>query len=76
MRALFQVLVDGRIEQLLNGGLLQVGAGDERGAGVDPLFRRGGRTVVPIRITGSRTEPSFGLDVKRVFTRRDVAGRN
>ena len=41
---------------------------------VDPLFRRGGRTVVPIRITGSRNEPSFGLDVKRVFTRRDVAG--
>jgi hypothetical protein len=43
---------------------------------VDPLFRRGGRTVVPIRITGSRNEPSFGLDVKRVFTRRDVAGGN
>jgi hypothetical protein len=43
---------------------------------VDPLFRRGGRTVVPIRITGPRNEPSFGLDVKRVFTRRDVAGRN
>jgi hypothetical protein len=43
---------------------------------VDPLFRRGGRTVVPIRITGTRNEPSFGLDVKRVFTRRDVAGKN
>ncbi|HEY5616475.1 MAG TPA: hypothetical protein VIK60_00940 [Vicinamibacterales bacterium] len=43
---------------------------------VDPLFRRGGRTVVPIRITGTRNEPSFGLDVKRVFTRRDVAGAN
>jgi hypothetical protein len=41
---------------------------------VDPLFRRGGRTVVPIRITGPRNEPSFGLDVRRVFTRRDVAG--
>src|SRR3970040_2362298 len=39
---------------------------------VDPLFQRGGRTVVPIRITGTRNEPSFGLDVKRVFTRRDV----
>jgi hypothetical protein len=43
---------------------------------VDPLFRRSGRTVIPIRITGSRNEPSFGLDVKRVFTRRDVAGGN
>lgn len=40
---------------------------------VDPLFRRGGQTVVPIRITGTRDQPSFGLDVKRVFTRRDVA---
>ena len=40
---------------------------------VDPLFRRGGRTIVPIRITGTRDQPSFGLDVKRVFTRRDVA---
>jgi hypothetical protein len=43
---------------------------------VDPLFRQGGRTVVPIRITGTRDQPSFGLDVKRVFTRKDVAGTN
>ena len=34
---------------------------------VDPLFRKEGRTVVPIRITGTRDDPSFGLDVKRVF---------
>jgi hypothetical protein len=34
---------------------------------VDPLFRRNGRTVVPIRITGSRDTPSFGLDVKRAL---------
>ena len=40
---------------------------------VDPLFRRAGRTVVPLRVTGTRDQPSFGLDVKRVFTRRDVA---
>ena len=36
---------------------------------VDPLFRRGGRTVIPLRITGTRDKPSFGMDVKRVFTR-------
>jgi hypothetical protein len=40
---------------------------------IDPLFRREGRTVVPIRITGTRDQPSFGLDVKRVFTRKDVS---
>jgi hypothetical protein len=34
---------------------------------IDPLFREKGRTVVPIRITGTRDEPSFGLDAKRVF---------
>ena len=42
---------------------------------VDPLFRRQGRTVIPIRITGTRDQPSFGLDARRVFTRRDVAGQ-
>ena len=36
---------------------------------VDPLFRRDGRTVVPLKITGTRADPSFGLDVKRVFSR-------
>jgi len=36
---------------------------------VDPLFRRDGRTVVPIRIVGTRQEPSFGLDLRRVFSR-------
>jgi hypothetical protein len=34
---------------------------------VDPLFRKNGQTVVPLRVTGTREKPSFGLDVKRVF---------
>jgi hypothetical protein len=35
---------------------------------VDPLFtRRGGGSAVPIRISGSRTDPSFGLDKGRIF---------
>jgi hypothetical protein len=34
---------------------------------VDPLFRKDGRTVIPIKIGGSRNDPSFGLDAKRVF---------
>ena len=33
----------------------------------DPLFRKHGRTVVPLRIDGTRSAPHFGLDIKRVF---------
>ena len=65
-----ELVMDAKLSQTTNGFksfLLRA---------VDPLFRRGGRTVIPIRITGTRNEPSFGLDVKRVFTRRDVAGKN
>lgn len=36
---------------------------------VDPLFRRNGRTVVPIRISGTRNDPQFGVNVRRVFRR-------
>lgn len=34
---------------------------------VDPLFRKEGRTVVPLKIGGTRSAPQFGLDVGRVF---------
>ena len=30
---------------------------------VDPFFRKNGETVLPIRITGNRDHPSFGLDL-------------
>jgi hypothetical protein len=30
---------------------------------VDPFFRKNGETVVPIKITGNRDHPSFGLDL-------------
>jgi hypothetical protein len=36
---------------------------------VDPLFRKNGRTVIPIKIAGTRDDPSFGLDVRRVIRR-------
>jgi autotransporter translocation and assembly factor TamB len=36
---------------------------------VDPLFRRNGRTVVPLRINGTRNDPQFGVNVRRVFRR-------
>jgi hypothetical protein len=38
---------------------------------VDPLFRKDGRTVIPIKISGTRNAPSFGMDVRRVFRRGD-----
>jgi len=40
---------------------------------VDPLFRReGGGSAIPIKISGKRDNPSFGLDKGRVFRRKDV----
>ncbi len=39
---------------------------------VDPLFRKkGAGAVVPIKINGTRHDPTFGLDVGRVFTSKD-----
>jgi hypothetical protein len=37
---------------------------------VDPLFRRDGRTVIPIQITGTRQDPSFGLEKGRLLRRK------
>jgi hypothetical protein len=38
---------------------------------VDPLFKRdGGGSAIPIKITGLRADPSFGLDKGRVFSRK------
>ncbi len=36
---------------------------------IDPWFRRNGKTVVPLKISGSRAEPKFGVDVGRVLRR-------
>jgi hypothetical protein len=36
---------------------------------VDPLFRKNGKTVIPLKINGRRSDPHFGLDVKRAMTR-------
>jgi len=33
----------------------------------DPFFRANGQTVVPIRVSGTRSAPSFGMDVGRIF---------
>ncbi len=34
---------------------------------VDPVFRKQGRTVIPIKVSGTRNAPKFGLDTSRVF---------
>jgi hypothetical protein len=31
----------------------------------DPFFRKNGVTVLPIKVTGTRGQPSFGLDFHR-----------
>jgi hypothetical protein len=36
---------------------------------INPLFRRNGRTFIPITITGVRNSPKFGLDRGRVFNK-------
>ncbi len=36
---------------------------------VDPFFRRNGKTVVPLKIGGSRAAPKFGVDVGRALRR-------
>src|SRR6185295_10253576 len=39
---------------------------------IDPLFEKkgGGGTEIPLKISGSRKNPSFGLDKGRFFKRR------
>ena len=58
--------MDARISQLttgFKGKLLKI---------VDPLFekRGGGGTEIPLKISGNRKNPSFGLDKGRFFKRR------
>ncbi|MQA28231.1 MAG: hypothetical protein GEU82_00120 [Luteitalea sp.] len=35
----------------------------------DPLFRKNGKTVIPLKVHGSRSAPEFGVDVKKALTR-------
>jgi hypothetical protein len=36
---------------------------------VDPLFRKNGKTVIPLKVSGNRADPHFGLDMKRAMKR-------
>ena len=60
-----QLLLNAKISQTTTGWkslLLKV---------VDPLFKgkNGSGSAIPIKISGSRNAPDFGLDVRRVFRR-------
>ena len=61
-----RLLMDAKVSQTvggIKGLLLKV---------VDPIFKKdGGGSAIPIKIGGTVKEPSFGLDVKRVFKRGD-----
>ena len=62
-----QLLLDAKISQTTTGVkslLLKV---------VDPLFKQkdGTGSAIPIKISGSRNAPDFGLDVRRVFKPSD-----
>ena len=35
----------------------------------DPIFRKNGRTFIPLTISGTRADPKFGVDMKRVFSK-------
>ncbi len=53
--------MDAKVSQMLSGFkslLLRV---------IDPIFREKGRTRIPIKVTGTRSHPKFGLDAGRVF---------
>lgn len=41
----------------------------------DPFFRRNGQTVVPLTVSGTRNDPKFGMDVRRVFRRQQEKNR-
>jgi len=57
-------------ELLLDASLAEMTTGVRSVAAriVQPFFRRpGGGSKIPIRISGTRTNPTFGLDVRRTF---------
>ena len=60
-----QLLLDAKISQMT------IGVKSLLLKAVDPIFRQKGGTgsAIPIKISGTRNVPNFGLDVRRVFKR-------
>jgi hypothetical protein len=40
----------------------------------DPFFRKNGVTVLPIKVTGTRAQPEFGLEFHRKKEEKNTAG--
>jgi hypothetical protein len=73
--ALVEEELDFRGELLMDAKLSQMTTGVKSFflKAVDPLFsRRGAGTVIPVKISGNRNDPSFDVEVGRVFTRKDA----
>jgi hypothetical protein len=62
------LLTDAKVSQMTSGikrYLLKL---------IDPLFGRdGGGSAVPFKVAGTRSDPTFGLDTRRVFSRDRTA---
>jgi hypothetical protein len=57
------VMMDAKVSQTVNGWksmVLKV---------FDPIFKKDGRTYIPITIKGNRNDPKFGVDMKRMFNK-------
>ena len=57
-----ELMMDAKVSQAAGGGIkgmvLKV---------LDPIFEKNGRTVIPIKISGTRQAPSFGLDARSLL---------
>jgi hypothetical protein len=58
-----QLLLDGKVSEAMTGWKRMVAKF------ADPIFAQkdGSGSVLPIKVSGSRSDPKFGLDVRRVF---------
>jgi hypothetical protein len=57
------VMMDAKVSQTVGGWksvVLKV---------FDPIFSKNGRTYIPITIKGNRSDPKFGVDMKRMFNK-------
>jgi hypothetical protein len=66
-----ELMTDAKVSQMTGGIkslLLKV---------VDPLFKRNGAgAVIPIKIEGTRSDISFGVEKGRIFSRKDASESN
>jgi hypothetical protein len=57
-----ELFLDATVSQAAGGGLKGMAL-----KFLDPIFEKNGRTVIPIKISGSRQAPAFGLDARSLL---------